>query len=412
MTTRAARRRDVLAHALLLCLGILFGLGLLELAARISGGSQPEVTMGEQGVYEAFDPTLGWRNRPGAVVEYRRPEYHTRVEINSLGFRDVERSARRTPGTTRVIALGDSFVEGYTVERDQSVTRRMEALGGAAGCRVEVINAGVHAYSTDQEALWFQNDAEAMSADLVLVFMYYNDILNNVRVNYWGAAKPVVTVTDGRLMVSNLPLPGSPRDNTPGRVQVRPRRTEGGSALMNLINGRTLMGAPRLHRFLSRLGLWAAVEPENIPDELRSYKSRGDLPEFDQAWRQTRAILGALGQTIRTRGGSPVLVHVPARFEVSERDWELTILRYGIDPATWDRTLVRRRLEEIASQEGWAFLDLTAALKSAAGLLRGEPYYRYDGHWNPLGHDAAARAVVDFLRKRSLLACGGNPLPS
>ena len=412
MGTPAAPGGGWVKNALLLVASLLFGSGILELATRILMASRPEVTTGEQSVYEKFDPILGWRNRPGAWVQYRRREYSTRVVINSLGFRDVERSPRRVPGTARILALGDSFVEGYTVERDETVTRRVEAVSAAAGCRAEVINAGVHAYSTDQEALWLQNEAEGLSPDLVLVFAYYNDILNNIRGNYWGASKPVTTVMEGKLVVSNLPLPGASMDAAAGHVQVQAPRPLDGSAFVSFVNGRTLVGAPRLHRFLSRFGLWAPVEPDEIPEELRAYKSRGDLPEFDQAWRHTRAMLGALGRMIRARGGTPVLVHVPARFEVSERDWELTILRYGIDPEVWDRALVRKRLEGIASQEGWAFLDLTKALKSAAGVLSGEPYFRYDGHWNRLGHDLAARAVVDFLRQRALLPCGGRTDPS
>jgi hypothetical protein len=406
--TPATRARGRLGNALLLLLGIVLGAGLLEMAVRIMAASQPVITTGEQGVYEQFDPTLGWRNRPGASVRYQRREYSTLVEINSLGFRDVERSPRRVPGTTRIIALGDSFVEGYTVERDQTVTRRMEALSESAGCPAEVINAGVHAYSTDQEALWFQNEAEALSPDVVMVFAYYNDILNNTRIQYWGAAKPLVEVVDGKLSVTNLPLPGAPKDPSPGHVEIQPPRPVNGSALRSLMNARTLTGAPRLHRFLSRLGLWASVEPEDIPDELRTYKSRGNLSEFDEAWQKTRDILGSLGRTIRARGASPVLVHVPARFEISDRDWELTTLRYGIDPQTWDRALVRKHLETIASEEGWTFLDLTQALKAAVGVLGGEPYFRYDGHWNQAGHDAAARAAVGFLRERSLLRCGGS----
>jgi hypothetical protein len=399
-----ARAKGFLGNALLLLFGILIACALLELVARIVVASQPVVTIGEQGVYEKFDPILGWRNRPGAIVQYRRREYSTRVEINSLGFRDVERTPRRAPGKTRVIVLGDSFVEAYTVERDQSVTRRMEAISEAAGCSAEVINAGVHAYSTDQEALWFQDEAGILSPDLVLIFVYYNDILNNNRIQYWGAPKPRVTVTDGKLIVSNLPLPGVPKE--PGQVEIQPPRPWSGSALAGLIKARLLAGAPRLYGSLSHLGFWPPVEAESIPDELRTYKSRGQLKEFDEAWKQTQAILGALGSTIRARGAKPVLVHVPARFEISDRDWELTVLRYGIDPETWDRGLVRRRLEEIASQERWAFLDLTPALKSAAGILSGEPYFRYDGHWNTVGHDAAARATIDFLRQRSLLPCG------
>ncbi|MBK5255533.1 MAG: hypothetical protein JJE39_05830, partial [Vicinamibacteria bacterium] len=104
----------------------------------------------------------------------------------------------------------------------------------------------------------------------------------------------------------------------------------------------------------------------------------------------------------------PALVYVPARFEASDRDWRLTALRYGIDTKVWDRSLVSRRLEQMARSDDWEFLDLTPALRSATGLFQGEPYFQFDGHWNALGHDTAARALVDFLARRSLLPCGGK----
>jgi hypothetical protein len=269
----------------------------------------------------------------------------------------------------------------------------------------------VHAYSTDQEALWFQNEGEALSPDVVIVFAYYNDVLNNIRVNYWGSPKPLTAVADGRLVISNLPLPGPPRRASAVRTRTQAQPNAPGFAFVTFINSRTLMGAPRLHRWLSGLGLWEAADQDPIPDELRAYKARGSLSEFDEAWASTSAILRSLGQTVRARRAEPVLVYIPARFEISGRDWDLTVMRYGLDPKVWDRALVEKRFEEIARSEGWAFLDLAPALKASTGLLAGEPYFILDGHWNRLGHEVAARTLTSFLREKDLLPCGGARSP-
>lgn len=392
-------------NLLLLAGSVLGGVGLLELGSRVVIARRPVVTWGEQGVYSQFDPVLGWRNRPGTSVRYRRRDYQATVAINSLGFRDVEHPPTKGAGTTRVLALGDSFVEGYTVEIEESVTRRTEALGLAAGCPVEVVNAGVHGYSTDQEALWYVREAEPLGADVVLVFAYYNDVLNNIRVNYWGSPKPLTRVVEGRIVPVNVPLPGASRAEEPGAVRAREAPAVAGSAFLQLALERVVMGAPRLHGWLARVGFVDPFVPEAIPDELRAYKSRGPLKEFNEAWEQTRALLAALGVSVRGRHAAPVLIYIPARFEISDRDWDLTVLRYGIDPKVWDRARVRHRFGEIAASTGWAFLDLTGPLRDASSFVAGETYLPYDGHWNSRGHDVAARAVVAFLRESRLMRC-------
>jgi lysophospholipase L1-like esterase len=395
-----------MGNLLLLCGSALVGLGLLEIAARVVIARRPVVTWGEQGEYSRPDPVLGWRNNPGASVRYRRSEYQTDVAINALGFRDVQHETVKAPGVTRVLALGDSFVEGYTVQLQESVTRRAEAIGRSQGCPVEVVNAGVHGYSTDQEALWFVREAEPLGPDVVIVFVYYNDILHNIRVRYWGSPKPLTRVIDGQIVPTNLPLPvRSLAARSPGVTEKTVRPVDG-SRLRHLLVERMLIGAPRLYDWLGRAGLFEPMGREGIPDELRVYRARGKIPEIEEAWANTRAILGVLGDTVRMRHGRPVLVHIPARFEISDRAWALTAMRYGIDPSAWDQTLVRKHLQEIASSTGWAFLDLTPALQAAVGFPGGEPYLPEDGHWNRRGHDVAAQAVVEFLRERSLLPCG------
>lgn len=392
-------------NLLLLGLSALVGLGVLEIGARVIIARRPVITSGEQGVYSQLDPVLGWRNRPGTSVRYSRRDYQTNVAINSLGFRDVERSMTKAPGTTRVLALGDSFIEAYTVEIEESVTRRAESIGRSQGCPIEVVNAGVHGYSTDQEALWYVREGEPFGADVVLVFAYYNDILNNIRGNYWGSPKPLTRIADGQIVPVNLPLPEPSRTAESLGVQAKPRAAIEGSALRQLLVERIVVGAPRLHGWLARAGVLDPIKAEAVPDELRAYKARGQLAEFDEAWAATAALFGALGESIRTRHARPVLVYIPARFEISDRDWDLTVQRYGLDDTAWDRARVRTRLREITAPAGWDFLDLTAPLQAATSVLGGETYLPYDGHWNPRGHDVAARAVVGWLRERSLARC-------
>lgn len=385
-------------------LSCLVGLVVLEVAARIILAARPPGKSGEQAVYTLFDPVLGWRNKPGASVVYNRREYKTTVEINALGFRDVERSVAKPPGRPRVLVIGDSFVEAYSVERDQSLTRRLEALATESGCPVDVVNAGVHGYSTDQEALWYEREAGPLGADVVVIAAYYNDLLHNARDRYSGSPKPRVEVREGVLSPINTPLPQPAPPKAPSGPA--PRRPIEGSALKALIVERLFMGAPLWHARLARLGLVESYEPDSVPDELRVYRSRGRNPEIEAAWSNTEQILGSVGNTIRSRGSRAVLAHIPARFEVSDRAFELTILRYGLERSAWDPSRVRTRLEEIASRTGFSFLDFTPALRAAVSLSAGEPYFPYDGHWNASGHDVAAGALFAFLREQSLVECG------
>ena len=109
--------RSAAAGRIALALGsTLLVLGVLEVAARVArtrqGGGREENTIA---LYTEHDPRLGWRKRPGARATYRRREYTMEVQVNSRGLRDRERGHQAAPGVLRVMALGDSFVEGYTV---------------------------------------------------------------------------------------------------------------------------------------------------------------------------------------------------------------------------------------------------------------------------------------------------------
>ena len=180
---------------------VLEGLARL-LRARRGGGKEA----GEARLYNEYDPLLGWRKKPGARVTYRRREYTVEVAVNSRGLRDPERGYEAPPGTLRVLALGDSFLEGYTVPLEQTVTQVLERELLARRCPARVVNGGTQAYSTDQEYLFYRSEGVKYAPQVVALFFYYNDVVYNDRQEYFQTPKPIFEMGGGALRLHRYPV--------------------------------------------------------------------------------------------------------------------------------------------------------------------------------------------------------------
>lgn len=105
---------------------------------------------------------------PGATLTY-----HT----NALGFRGPETPLEKPPGTFRIVGVGDSFTFGSGVRRKDTflaeLERRLNAGGGAP--RFEVLNLGVPAYDTEEEAYLLYNRGMRLHPDLVVMCFFLND---------------------------------------------------------------------------------------------------------------------------------------------------------------------------------------------------------------------------------------------
>jgi len=385
--------RERLGRVLLVVASIALTLAGLEGALRVARRFRPPgYEADEASRYTEYDPLLGWRKRPLGSATYRRREYTTEVTINRLGQRDVERDYAAPAGVVRILALGDSFVEGYTVALPQTVAQVLEASLRGDGRRVDVLNAGTSGYSTDQEYLFYATEGVRYSPRVVLLFFYYNDVLYNDRDHFAEQPKPLFADHDGRLELVRRQVPLPP----PAGHERRPP-PPGGSALLEWLHDRLLYGAPRAAQALGRLGLWEPLARPRTPLEIRVYERRPPV-EIDAAWTKTADLLGALAGEASAHGARLLVVYVPNRFEVDPRAWELTRIAYAVDDALWDRGAVCRRLRQIGADRGFEVLDLTEPLRHEVHWWSG-PYFDYDGHWNALGHAIAARALLDCLER-------------
>lgn len=99
-------------------------------------------------------------------------------EINSLGMRGPERAKQKPPGVYRVLVLGDSVAYGIGVRPTETLSAQLEQMLYARGrLQVEVLNAGVPGYNTEQELRWLERVGLALEPDAVVLAYCPNDVL-------------------------------------------------------------------------------------------------------------------------------------------------------------------------------------------------------------------------------------------
>lgn len=135
---------------------------VLEGALRLAGYGNLEI-------YEP-DAALYWKLKPNQrcfTKIGRQP-----VRINSHGTRGAEFATRKAPDTIRILSLGDSRTFGWGLAEAETYSCILEHLlqehvGPAK--KVEVINAGVNAWSFPQMQVYFRDTALKYEPDFVIL---------------------------------------------------------------------------------------------------------------------------------------------------------------------------------------------------------------------------------------------------
>jgi lysophospholipase L1-like esterase len=389
----------------LLLLVLVAGLGALatlELVARAVARSSCQ---DEMPGLSARSPFYGWGHTPGASGWVQRclrgrPEWRAHVRINSHGLRDREIPYERTTAG-RILVLGDSFTAGFQVDVDASVTKRLELALNAPdppGARVEVVNAGVSAWGTDNALLYFLHEGWRYRSDVVvLMFNTGNDVYENhrplVTSSIMHPDKPFYRLDEGRLVLENYPLPPAPLHSTVLRVY---RALWPHSAFVRRV------GNVRV--------VWNYLQAPPDPVPGLTVAKPGEVylrrsPEsWREAWRITRGLVLRLRQVVEANGARLVVVVLNGREEVSPERMRVMLAfnpqlaRAEIDPDKPDR-LIGRFLE----RRGIPTIRLLDAFRARFGADGSEGFYEWDIHWTEAGHALAAERIAHGLRELGLV---------
>lgn len=166
---RGKRLRGILAYLAYLAVATVCVLLLFEAVLRI-GFDRP------QGLFHIRPLDGKTLYRPNATIKvYTGPIPYT-IKTNSLGFRGPEITVEKSPGTTRIVALGDSVTDGFYVENENTYPFQLEKILRQAGHKVEVVNAARGESSIDREMAIFERLCVPLHPDMVVLNFVTNDI--------------------------------------------------------------------------------------------------------------------------------------------------------------------------------------------------------------------------------------------
>jgi len=286
-------------------------------------------------LFVAFDPLLGWKLKAGLSSVRETSKYVARETINSLGFRTPELPFEKPPGVKRILFLGDSHTEAYTVDDEHTYSAQVQRILSET-VPTETISLGVGGYSTDQELLSYLEYGRRFDPDIVVLQYCSNDTQYVVLDHYWRGLKPMFQRHGEMLMLTGVPVPNV-RDAgffPPGLMKV--------SSL--------------------------AVQFESMFRNMAIKRSVTKEADVDEAWIVTDLLLRDLDELVRDDGGRLLVTLIDPFYDTVE------------DP-----------LRELLAKRSIPYLGVNHIYAENKG-----PYW-VKGHWNRHGQDLGAAALAEQI---------------
>jgi hypothetical protein len=339
---------------------------------------------------------LAYELRRNWTCVHDAAEFEVTVNTNDLGLRGRPVPQPKPPGVYRVAVLGDSFVFGFGVEDEEALPAQIDAILSNRYERIEVLNAGVPGWATDQYSLFLRRRHKEIEADLILLGLSDNEVsdlmwhrltldrerlplrIQSTRrmIDHRGRMR---YVNDHRFSLPSFAFPGQTwlQDHSQLYHWLRFRLTRAWVALAMKAQSQ----AWDSHSAKGPLEPMRSLAPEQIQEGLET------SPSF--RLRYHRYLLDSIERFCRAKGIGLRIVQLA-----------------GKHPARSGP--VRDALREDCAARRHRCLDLYRRLpeKRVEDL-----YFRVDGHWNAAGHRWAAGVIVHWLEGDARLDLAGGLTP-
>lgn len=327
----------------------------------------------------AFPQTLGvWRQtRDGLILllpsfDGYLQKFNTHVHTNALGFRDMEHDLQNAQGNYRILLLGDSFMEALQVEFEESFPHLLEAeLNKLLPCRVEVINAAVSGWGTDDAVTYLSRIGMTFRPNLVLfASTLHNDISDNLEGRYH--------VREGEVLQPKL-VTETPLLRHLG-LEIRSYLVSHSHLYQLLYQSWKSIGSTKAGtRLFAHVVELMRIEPQ---DTVRD------------GWWITKQLFEEANRLSLQGGAHMVVFPIPLVYQVDEEAYAGLLNTYHLSVEQFDPNHPQTMLFQILEEAHIPSIDILPEFVRSIRESGGQPLYiRGDGHWNRRGHWIAAFAV-------------------
>lgn len=335
-----------------------------------------------KGAYLCRDEVADHSHYAYGIGRMQTEEFNVVLRMNNIGMRDDDVALEKPAGSRRILVLGDSFMEGWGCERGEIFTDRLEAILEEKDPGAEVIAAGVASWSPLAEFCWLKHKGLALQPDAVVLAVDATDPAGD---SFY--VHRLVRDAEGR----------------PDYIARGRRHLDLPLSLHNLLADHLYLFR-YIDRWLTKklpvtewdYGFWGEADDVWAP-----LRSDSEIPpvQYDAYWSVTKEALREATRLLAEKRIPFLVIMYPTGVEVDSEAWGP-----GRSTADFPEGVIPPRrfdyLAAFAAADSIPYFSLLPTFQRDSDPKR--LYYPYDGHWSPSGHDLAARAVAEELRRRSM----------
>ena len=343
---------------LLIVASVMITLCVIEIGLRMFGMAYCS------GNWDRNDSLLGTVFIPGSKGIYKSVNGEVLIKINSLGLRDEEFPLEKPKSEKRILVLGDSFVEALQVPLDQTFLKLLEDM--FLPDHVRVINGGHSGYGQAEQLLFWRYKGSQLDPDLVILFFYANDIIDNsIDLDPWQKRPFFVMTQNGTLQLIN-------KSREPSRLK---KFLSEYFYLYHFVRIRGGVIRNYLYTSSKRSVLKAEIVNESKQSAESDAKGVTEDP-YSEAWTITSQLLKQLDYEI-SKTGALVLVVNAGQPALSEK-----------------KEYYSKKLTEICGEANIPLFDLQTVIDQEYGK-REKPFFT--DHYSAFGHAVVARVLHEFV---------------
>lgn len=311
---------------------------------------------------------LPYEYAPGCSGSFETGGIRSHVRINSIGLRGGEVIEKSRP---RIFIAGDSFVFGYGLEEEDTLSHSLEML-----LDIDVVNGGIWGAGPDVEYLLTERVGLSVDPDLLIVTIYPRNDLRDIAVTAWTEEDELlVGITSDKFVDGE----GFLRRDAVSRYYYTPVIRNSHLAKFLLDHTSNLFTSLRQALASPKPILDTYVYDDAGWDDRCLFTGECD-GELEQARQKTSRIMTWF-RALSERTGIPLLlVMIPDETQLK-----------GDVPR---KTL----FHDLARAAGLNVFDLTDEFLTAGYPIA--DYFLPDAHWSPLGARIAAQAISEWIQSK------------
>lgn len=395
----------------LILFGIIIALFLSEITFRLLAENRIEPTKCRK-----FDPILDHSLVPNSDCRFKTKEWDVDFKVNAQGLRDNNYSLQKPLDTFRILMLGDSFVEGFGVNIEDTYGKILEkSLNENSSKKIEVINAGVSGWSPLSEYLYLREYGMLYQPDLVVLNLNATDFFDDY--DYYSRltddAKQILQKDTTPQSSIGKEIAKEPESKV---FTPKPLYTESVNDPNNMpfVSDKIKFFLNKniyTYRYLTRsikllLGRATVIEVSpiatrgKIDKDLFAITRTEDIGPYKDLFLKPEEDIIKMKNLLQKNNSELIILFIPHGHMVNGREWDKGRLAWGFEKG---KTYSSNSLKEIAkwakANEIYSF-DITPTLKEAAKEKK--LYFSFDGHWNKQGNRVVAQTLLAVFGQKIL----------